>query len=60
MFSRSAARKTSTHEQLREAMTGIEFRDTDAFLDNRLRELDALLLEIDDGGGRQALTAPAR
>jgi tRNA-splicing ligase RtcB len=33
MFSRSVARKTFTHEQLREAMTGIEFRDTDAFLD---------------------------
>ena len=31
--SRSAARKRFTHEQLREAMTGIEFRDTDAFLD---------------------------
>ena len=32
-FSRSAARRTFTHDQLREAMTGIEFRDTDAFLD---------------------------
>jgi tRNA-splicing ligase RtcB len=32
-YSRSAARKTFTHAQLREAMTGIEFRDTDAFLD---------------------------
>ena len=32
-FSRSAARKEFTHEQLREAMTGIEYRDTDAFLD---------------------------
>lgn len=32
-FSRSAARKAFTHEQLREAMVGIEFRDTDAFLD---------------------------
>lgn len=32
-FSRSMARKTFTHEQLREAMTGIEFRDTDAFID---------------------------
>jgi tRNA-splicing ligase RtcB len=32
-FSRSAARKTFTHEQLREAMNGIEFRDTDAFID---------------------------
>ena len=32
-FSRSAARKAFTIDQLREAMTGIEFRDTDAFLD---------------------------
>ncbi|QJU55876.1 RtcB family protein [Herbiconiux sp. KACC 21604] len=32
-YSRSAARKTFTHEQLREAMAGIEYRDTDAFLD---------------------------
>jgi len=32
-YSRSKARKTFTREQLREAMRGIEFRDTDAFLD---------------------------
>lgn len=32
-YSRSKARKTFTHEQLREAMVGIEFRDTDAFID---------------------------
>ncbi|MBD3757049.1 MAG: RtcB family protein [Microbacterium sp.] len=32
-YSRSAARRTFTHAQLREAMTGIEFRDTDAFID---------------------------
>lgn len=32
-LSRTAARKRFTLEQLREAMTGIEFRDTDAFLD---------------------------
>lgn len=32
-YSRSAARRTFSHEQLREAMTGIEFRDTDAFID---------------------------
>jgi len=32
-FSRSAARKRFTIEQLREAMAGIEFRDTEAFLD---------------------------
>jgi tRNA-splicing ligase RtcB len=32
-YSRSAARKTFTHQQLREAMVGIEYRDTDAFID---------------------------
>ncbi|MEZ3161123.1 RtcB family protein [Microbacterium sp. BWT-B31] len=32
-YSRSAARRTFSHEQLREAMAGIEFRDTDAFVD---------------------------
>jgi len=32
-YSRSAARKTFTRDQLRAAMEGIEYRDTDAFLD---------------------------
>lgn len=32
-FSRSKARKTFTHEQLREAMEGIEYRDTAEFID---------------------------
>lgn len=32
-FSRSKARKTFNLEQLREAMVGIEFRDTEAFVD---------------------------
>jgi len=32
-YSRSAARRTFTHAQLRQRMTGIEFRDTDAFID---------------------------
>lgn len=32
-YSRSAARRTFTHDQLREAMAGIEYRDTDAFID---------------------------
>ena len=32
-YSRSAARRTFTHDQLRQRMTGIEFRDTDAFID---------------------------
>ncbi len=32
-YSRSRARKSFTHDQLREAMAGIEYRDTDAFID---------------------------
>ena len=32
-YSRSAARRTFTHEQLREAMQGIEYRDTAEFID---------------------------
>lgn len=32
-YSRSAARKTFTGDQLRQAMAGIEYRDTDAFID---------------------------
>jgi tRNA-splicing ligase RtcB len=32
-YSRSAARKAFTRDQLRAAMTGIEYRDTDAFID---------------------------
>ena len=32
-YSRSAARRAFTREQLREAMVGIEYRDTDAFID---------------------------
>ncbi|MDF8263617.1 RtcB family protein [Luteipulveratus flavus] len=32
-YSRTKARQTFTREQLREAMTGIEYRDTDAFID---------------------------
>jgi tRNA-splicing ligase RtcB len=32
-YSRHAARRMFSHEQLREAMRGIEYRDTDAFLD---------------------------
>jgi tRNA-splicing ligase RtcB len=41
--SRSAARRMFTREQLREAMTGIEYRDTDAFLD----EIPAAYKDID-------------
>ena len=42
-YSRSKARKTFTHEQLREAMAGIEYRDTDAFID----EIPAAYKSID-------------
>ena len=43
VHSRTSARKTFTREQLREAMVGIEFRDTDAFLD----EIPAAYKDID-------------
>jgi len=42
-YSRNRARKTFTREQLREAMAGIEYRDTDAFLD----EIPAAYKDID-------------
>ena len=42
-YSRAAARRTFTHAQLREAMAGIEFRDTEAFLD----EIPAAYKDID-------------
>lgn len=41
--SRAAARKLFTHDQLREAMAGIEYRDTDAFID----EIPAAYKDID-------------
>ncbi|GAA4754031.1 RtcB family protein [Actinomycetospora chibensis] len=42
-YSRTAARKTFTHDQLREAMAGIEFRDAEAFLD----EIPAAYKDVD-------------
>jgi len=42
-YSRSAARKAFTHEDLRAAMVGIEYRDTDAFID----EIPAAYKDID-------------
>jgi tRNA-splicing ligase RtcB len=42
-YSRSRARKTFTQAQLREAMAGIEYRDTDAFID----EIPAAYKDID-------------
>src|SRR3954447_18409797 len=43
VYSRTKARQTFTHEQLREAMVGIEYRDTAAFLD----EIPAAYKDID-------------
>ncbi len=43
MFSRSSAQKQFTRQQLRQAMSGIEFRDTEAFLD----EIPAAYKDID-------------
>jgi tRNA-splicing ligase RtcB len=42
-YSRTRARKTFSREQLREAMVGIEYRDTDAFID----EIPAAYKDID-------------
>ena len=42
-YSRSAARRTFTRDQLRAAMAGIEYRDTDAFVD----EIPAAYKDID-------------
>ncbi|NJC24155.1 tRNA-splicing ligase RtcB [Arthrobacter pigmenti] len=42
-YSRTAARKTFTRDQLRNAMHGIEYRDTDAFID----EIPAAYKDID-------------
>jgi tRNA-splicing ligase RtcB (3'-phosphate/5'-hydroxy nucleic acid ligase) len=42
-YSRSKARRTFNREQLREAMAGIEYRDTDAFID----EIPAAYKDID-------------
>jgi tRNA-splicing ligase RtcB (3'-phosphate/5'-hydroxy nucleic acid ligase) len=50
-YSRSKARKTFTREQLREAMKGIEYRDTDAFLDEipqAYKPIDVVMKDADD------------
>jgi tRNA-splicing ligase RtcB len=50
-FSRSKARKTFTREQLRTAMKGIEYRDTDAFLDEipqAYKPIDVVMRDADD------------
>jgi tRNA-splicing ligase RtcB len=50
-FSRSAARKRFTHDELRTAMTGIEYRDTDAFLDEipgAYKDIDQVMADAAD------------
>ncbi|GID27604.1 RtcB family protein [Paractinoplanes brasiliensis] len=50
-LSRSKARKTFTRDQLREAMKGIEYRDTDAFLDEipgAYKPIDVVMQDADD------------
>ena len=46
--SRAAARRLFTREQLREAMAGIEYRDTDAFIDEipmAYKDIDQVMLD---------------
>lgn len=50
-FSRSKARRTFTRDQLREAMTGIEYRDTDAFIDEipqAYKDIDQVMADAAD------------
>ncbi|TBN56611.1 RtcB family protein [Glaciihabitans arcticus] len=50
-FSRTAARKQFTHEQLREAMVGIEYRDTAAFIDEipqAYKDIDQVMADATD------------
>ena len=50
-YSRSRARKTFTHAQLREAMQGIEYRDTDAFVDEipmAYKDIDVVMADAAD------------
>ncbi len=50
-FSRTAARKTFTHAQLRTAMAGIEFRDSEAFLDEipaAYKDIDQVMADASD------------
>jgi tRNA-splicing ligase RtcB len=49
-FSRSAARRTFTSADLREAMVGIEYRDTDAFIDEipaAYKPIDQVMADAD-------------
>jgi tRNA-splicing ligase RtcB len=50
-YSRSRARRTFTREQLRESMRGIEYRDTDAFLDEipmAYKDIDVVMRDAAD------------
>ncbi|NDL55887.1 RtcB family protein [Phytoactinopolyspora mesophila] len=50
-YSRSRARRTFTHEQLRKAMAGIEWRDTAAFLDEipeAYKDIDVVMADAAD------------
>jgi tRNA-splicing ligase RtcB len=50
-YSRSAARKEFSQEQLREAMKGIEYRDTDAFIDEipqAYKDIDIVMRDAAD------------
>jgi tRNA-splicing ligase RtcB len=50
-FSRSAARKKFTMDELREAMVGIEFRDTPAFIDEipqAYKDIDQVMADASD------------
>lgn len=50
-YSRSAARRQFTVEQLREAMQGIEYRDTDAFVDEipmAYKDIDVVMADAAD------------
>lgn len=49
--SRNSARKTFTQDELREAMKGIEYRDTDAFIDEipaAYKPIDQVMLDAGD------------
>ena len=51
MYSRSKARKTFTTDQLRESMAGIEYRDSDAFLDEHpgaYKDVDVVMADAAD------------
>lgn len=51
VYSRSRARKTFTHQQLREAMVGIEFEDSAAFIDEipqAYKDIDQVMADAAD------------